>query len=166
MIRQMVRDDLFRVGEFRETVTCHVVCQLGGTIGRLNHSNKSSPGPRFRRSGAVLELVGDTGIEPVTSSVSGIICCAPAPSLSTKSVRRRPPMSTPIRPCCQSISQAAQGPLICGRPRTYPTAAPAYLARMSALPPGALEDSAGGIGLTLIQRVSGIGVRDHREPGP
>src|SRR5450631_515052 len=55
-------------------------------------------------------LVGDTGIEPVTSSVSGINTVLSTPPLSTKTVRGRPPMSTQMRGRCQAISQSAPSP--------------------------------------------------------
>ena len=49
-------------------------------------------------------LVGDTGIEPVTSSVSGINTVLNNSPLSTKTVRERPVISTNIRGRCHAIS--------------------------------------------------------------
>src|ERR1019366_423050 len=63
-------------------------------------------------------LVGDTGIEPVTSSVSGINTVLSTPPLSTKTVRGRPPMSAHIRGRCHAISQSPRHPHISERPRT------------------------------------------------
>src|ERR1019366_9693121 len=63
---------------------------------------------RFRCSEALFVLVGDTGIEPVTSSVSGIKSVLSTPPLSTKTVRRRPPISPNIRGRYHAISQAGK----------------------------------------------------------
>ena len=63
-------------------------------------------------------LVGDTGIEPVTSSVSGINTVLSTPPLSTKTVRGRPLTSPHIRGRCHAISQSPNHPHIGGRPRT------------------------------------------------
>jgi hypothetical protein len=75
-------------------------------------------GLRFRRSKPFLELVGDTGIEPVTSSVSGINSVLSTPPPSTKPVPGRPLMSTGIRGRCQAFSQVAQPAHTGGRPWT------------------------------------------------
>src|ERR1019366_808480 len=76
-----------------------------------------NPGPRFRCSEALLVLGGDTGIEPVTSSVSGINTVLSDPLLSTKTVRADPVTSTHIRGRCHAISQSSKSPLISGPSR-------------------------------------------------
>jgi hypothetical protein len=53
-------------------------------------------------------VVGDTGIEPVTHSVSGINTVLSTPPLSTKTVRGHPLTSPCIRDCCHAISQSPQ----------------------------------------------------------
>src|ERR1019366_418002 len=83
-----------------------------------------NPGPRFRCSEALFVLVGDTGIEPVTSSVSGINTVLNTPPLSTKTVRGRPLMSPHIRGRCHAISQSPRHPHISERPRTVHTPSP------------------------------------------
>jgi hypothetical protein len=55
-------------------------------------------------------LVGDTGIEPVTSSASGTTFVLSTPPLSTKIVHPSPPLSTRIRARYQAISHADQLP--------------------------------------------------------
>src|ERR1019366_3024781 len=80
-----------------------------------------NPGPRFRCSEALLVLVGDTGIEPVTSSVSGINTVLSTPPLSTKTVHRHPLTSAHIRGRCHATSQSPRHPHISGRPRTFHT---------------------------------------------
>src|ERR1035437_9842140 len=63
-------------------------------------------------------FVGDTGIEPVTSSVSGINTVLSTPPLSTRTIRGPPLMSPHIRGRCHAISQSPNHPHISGRPRT------------------------------------------------
>jgi hypothetical protein len=73
---------------------------------------------RSRCSEAHFMLVGDTGIEPVTSSVSGINTVRSNPPLSTKAVCGRLLMSAHIRGRCHAISQSPRQPHISGCPRT------------------------------------------------
>ena len=56
------------------------------------------------------QLVGDTEIESLTSSVSGINPVLSTPPLSTKTVRRCPLMCPHIRGRCQVISQSPRDP--------------------------------------------------------
>ena len=79
---------------------------------------------RFRCSDAIFVLVGDTRIEPVTSSVSGIIFVLDTPLLSTKTVRRHPLISPHIRGRCHAIGQSPNHQHVSGRQRTvhgFPT---------------------------------------------
>ncbi len=55
-------------------------------------------------------VVGDTGIEPVTSSVSGINTVLSNSPLSTKTNRGRPLKSAEIRGRCHAISQSPPSP--------------------------------------------------------
>jgi len=76
---------------------------------------------RFRCSKALLVLVGDIGIEPVTSSVSGVNTVLSTPPLSTKTVRGRPPTSAHIRGRCHAISQSPRHTHTSEHPRTVHT---------------------------------------------
>lgn len=69
--------------------------------------DNNGPRPTFPQVRNCFLLVGDTGSEPVASSVSGIISVLKTLPLSTKSVRACPPMSTRIRGRYQAISQSA-----------------------------------------------------------
>jgi hypothetical protein len=75
--------------------------------------------------------VGDTGIEPVTSSVSGINTMLSTPPLSTKTVRGRPLTSAHIRGRCHAISQSRRQRHIRGTFTDVPRG-PAYGSKTSA----------------------------------
>jgi hypothetical protein len=104
-----------------------------------------NPEPRFRCSEALLVLVGDTGIEPVTSSVSGINTVLSTPPLSTKTVRRRPLTSPHIRGRCHATSQSPRHPHISGRPRT-----------VHAFPDGEVRPRTGYRILMIVHRLSNL----------
>jgi len=73
----------------------------------------TTPDSRSRRGRFV--LVGDTGIEPATSSVSGIITVLSNSALSTKTVPRRPLVSPHTRGRCHAISQSPRHPNTSGQ---------------------------------------------------
>ncbi len=103
-----------------ETVThSHAVSQADTPFGQNRitaEADKRASETHFRCSEALLVLVGDTGIEPVTSSVSGINTVLNNSPLSTKTVRERPVISTNIRGRCHAISHADEWPYTSGRP--------------------------------------------------
>ena len=88
-----------------DTVVVYPPIQAG--LSREKHVARLSLKSPFPQVRGCFLLVGDTGSEPVASSVSGIISVLKTLPLSTKSLRACPPMSTRIRGRYQAISQSA-----------------------------------------------------------